>query len=63
MSKKHLEKLQKKERPIYGMDELEKSWKKLMASVTKLNSIVKSSYTDKTKILPKKGDGKNAKNV
>lgn len=62
MSKKHLEKLQKKERPIYGVDELEKSWKKLMASVAKLNSIVKSSYTDKTKIFIKKDDC-NAKNV
>ena len=62
MSKKRLGKLQKKERPAHTTDELQEPWLKLMKNLNRLSSIVKSSYTDKTKILIK-GDDCNAKNV
>lgn len=62
MSKSHVKKMQKKERPTHTTDELQEPWLKLMKNLNRLSSIVKSFNVDKTKILIK-GDDCNAKNV
>ena len=62
MSKSHVKKMQKKERPIPTMDELQEPWLKLIKNLNRLSSIVESFNVDKTKILIK-GDDYNAKNV